>query len=566
MREYLQPIGNSGFYQSPTEPVDPRDCERWPNSPYCSSISADRLGAARDIATRDYTNLPSNIDIPGIDVGQFATDLWRGVDTWGPQNIASVGPSASDDGCEVCVHLEPSLFYISLPPYSLCYRRPSCRDREQPRPERPENALPDDLWTPNTTGAGHGQCWYRVSYAAATRQANWEEYGQRTVTFPYRISDETVVHGPVLGLLIRFTPDLKFRPILCTGPNRYYPNGYQLPLFESFQRTQVSPGEVAFGVLPYYTYPMPYLVGCERYTGPPFFGPGRIRVTDFTCSERPYIEPPPQPSRDPMPCCNTQEIEELLRLIAARLGVESYPASVPQSLIQDQPGDAIELQSLTELMGWFIQQTDALVGQFPVDIKIQDSDPTQEGDQTVELKLPNIAEAIAEIYALAVKSSTNSDIHTSFLMRLAAEVIATKNSSIIIQDYVRANAAFLGYKGNPKKRKIKYAFDPEGLSSLETILRESEKFVQGWQEDDPESVVNYLQKIVFSAGIIKASLFRNPRQYEQLLGEIGGLFNRASGDESDGSWEAFLEALNNPESRFNQNAPRPQVLDPNVET
>jgi hypothetical protein len=50
-------------------------------------------------------------------------------------------------------------------------------------------------------------------------------------------------------------------------------------------------------------------------------------------------------------------------------------------------------------------------------------------------------------------------------MRLASEVIATKNAALITQDYSKANAAFLGYKGNPARREIDYSFDPAKLGS-----------------------------------------------------------------------------------------------------
>ncbi|NJO76307.1 MAG: hypothetical protein HC833_22685 [Leptolyngbyaceae cyanobacterium RM1_406_9] len=166
---------------------------------------------------------------------------------------------------------------------------------------------------------------------------------------------------------------------------------------------------------------------------------------------------------------------------------------------------------------------------------------------------------------MSLKTSVNSDIHTSFLMRLAAEVVSTKNAAIVTQDYARANAMFLGYKGNPKKRKINYAFDPEGLDSLETILRESEKYLVGWQEDDPESVVGYLQRIVFAAGIIKSVFFRNAGQATQLVRELLNLVRPEEGRETENEdWEAFIDALNNPESPFNTNSiTQPHVLDPN---
>ncbi len=32
----LVPIGDTGLYVTPSEPADPRDCDRYPDSPFCS--------------------------------------------------------------------------------------------------------------------------------------------------------------------------------------------------------------------------------------------------------------------------------------------------------------------------------------------------------------------------------------------------------------------------------------------------------------------------------------------------------------------------------------------------
>ncbi|NJL42130.1 MAG: hypothetical protein HC899_39985 [Leptolyngbyaceae cyanobacterium SM1_4_3] len=473
----------------------------------------------------------------GIDEFSAINDLASRGRTFNPWNLANLEPSVSINNCEQCITITPTLFYISLPPYTICHRfdNGSCRANLEPDPPPPSDTLPDDIWVPNSTGAGHSMCWYRVSVSLG-----------RT-----GIQNNLIMRGPILGMLTKYISSAEVTTVVVSGPSDFYPEGNRAGGARHFIRDRE-------GVIP-----LPRLLSCEVYTGPPFFGPGRRLITDFSCREPPYIQPPPQPPREPMACCNTAEIEELLRLIALRIGVEQYPASVPQNLLTNLPQRQTQLQSLTELFGWYIQQFDALIGEFPIDIKIQDVDPLTEGDQEQEIKLMNVAETLTELYALSAKTSINSDLHTNFLTRLAAEIIATKNASIVTQDYARANAQFLGYKGNPKKRKIPYAFDPESLDSLEKLLKNSEKFVQGWQEDDPESVVNYLQKIVFSAGIIKAVFFRGGSQATQLISELGNLIDPESDVQQSRNedWEAFLRAINDPEGRFNaDSATRPMLL------
>ncbi|NJO76160.1 MAG: hypothetical protein HC833_21850 [Leptolyngbyaceae cyanobacterium RM1_406_9] len=566
MQEGLVPIGNSGFWHTPTEPVDPRDCDRWPDSPYCTSVGIDPLNAGIqsgiDLVTQGEIGYDTFDPLSGLGIEEYSAinDLASRGRTFNPWNLANLEPSVTINNCEQCITVSPTLFYISLPPYTICHRfnDGSCRANLEPEPEPPEDLQPPDMWFPNQSGIGHSNCWYTVTVAMYQARIRYNEGLERIVTFP-PIYKTSTLKGPYLGFLVRIV-NHQYRGYVCWGASDRYPNGARSWLTE--HGVYGAESYRGSGPIP---SPLPHFVSIERFTGQLF---GIPQQEILTCDERPYIQPPPQPQREPMACCNTAEIEELLRLVALRLGVNQYPASVPQNLLTNLPERQIQLQSLTELFGWYVRQFDALIGEFPIDIKIQDVDPLTEGNQEQEIKLMNVAETLTELYALAAKSSINGDLHTNFLTRLAAEVIATKNASIVTQDYARANAQFLGYKGNPKKRKIPYAFDTEQLDSLEKLLKNSDKFVVGWQEDDPESVVNYLQKIVFAAGIIKAVFFRGGSQASQLVNELRNLIDPTSDPQQsrNENWEAFLTAINDPSGRFNADSPtRPHITDPEIE-
>lgn len=232
-----------------------------------------------------------------------------------------------------------------------------------------------------------------------------------------------------------------------------------------------------------------------------------------------------------------------------RTGIHEFPTQVSETMSTYSDSEPeISIYNLSNYLAWFIRQFDLLVGQFPIEIEIEDTDPATKGNQTKKVELPNLSEALAELYGVAITGSTNADLAINFLMRLSSEVIATKNSSLITQDYAKANASFLGYRGNPKQREIDYSFNPAKLDSLEDFLQNSKGSIVGWSEDDPESVVGYLQKLAFSAGIIKAAFLRNSGQLNRLAKEMQALF---SNPEEEKIWKAFIEEINNPESPFN---------------
>ena len=74
-------------------------------------------------------------------------------------------------------------------------------------------------------------------------------------------------------------------------------------------------------------------------------------------------------------------------------------------------------------------------------------------------------------------------------------------------------------------------------------------------------VPSTLQRIVFSAGIIKAAFLRNKDQLGNLKGDLDNLLKGDEGDQ-DALWRQFLKALENPDHRFNQGeVPIPEVKD-----
>jgi hypothetical protein len=233
-----------------------------------------------------------------------------------------------------------------------------------------------------------------------------------------------------------------------------------------------------------------------------------------------------------------------------RTGIHEFPTQVSETMSSYSDGQPeVSIYNLSNYLAWFIRQFDLLVGQFPIEIEIEDTDPATKGNQTKRVELPNLSEALAELYGVGLSGSINADLAINFLMRLSAEVMATKNSSLITQDYAKANASFLGYRGNPMKREVDYAFNPAKLDSLEDFLQNTKGNIVGWGEDDKETVVAFLQRLMFAAGIIKAAYMRNSKQLDRLKAEMKSLFENPEDDEE---WKKFIATINDPASPFNQ--------------
>lgn len=233
-----------------------------------------------------------------------------------------------------------------------------------------------------------------------------------------------------------------------------------------------------------------------------------------------------------------------------RAGYNQFPTIVQETMLTYSEDDLnVEITNFSTYFAWFLDQFDLLMGQFPIQIKIQDTNLAQEGDQSLTVEMPNLSEALAETYGLAISASANADLAVNFLMRLASEVIATKNATLITQDYAKANASFLGYRGNPKGREVDYSFNPADMSAFDKFLQTSKGKIVGWSDESKESLIDYLQRLMFSAGIIKSVFMRNKDQVNQLKKELEALMTNP---EDEKAWKEFIEQINNPRSLFNQ--------------
>jgi len=252
-------------------------------------------------------------------------------------------------------------------------------------------------------------------------------------------------------------------------------------------------------------------------------------------------------------------ITGIVNLLAKRIGTSRYPVEVPESLLTGVGDKVQKVESMTDYLYWLTHQFDALVGEFPIKIEVDDIDPLTEGKQPKTLEIDNIAEALAETYALSLKNAINQEVELNVLFRLAGEVIATKNCTAITQDYVKANATFLGYKGNQKDRELTYNFDLEltkdGIPSadtLERMLKSKKAFIQGWEINDKETVVGFLQKLMFAAGIIKAVFFRGKKRLKTFNDELTRMATDAK--EGAANWDKFVRDIEDPDSDFNKDA------------
>ena len=240
-------------------------------------------------------------------------------------------------------------------------------------------------------------------------------------------------------------------------------------------------------------------------------------------------------------------------------GEDEWPISVP-SLLTDAEAEGAELTTLPQAIAWLIKNFDAVSGQYPIEIKIKDTDPLTSGDQSQTVSLPNQAETMAEIFGLVYESNVNSELAVNMIFRLIPEVIAAKNSSLTAQDYVQAITNWAGFRTKAVARKIDSNFNPLQSDSFADFLKPSKYEIEGVEDDDPHTLVEWVQQIKYAVAVMKASVFRSPKESDNLQEELKAVADNPTEDPGKG-WETFIDALNRANSNLTDRDfhPRPRA-------
>ncbi|MBD2303771.1 hypothetical protein [Nostoc sp. FACHB-190] len=485
----LEPVGG-GFYATPDQPVSPFDCSRWPDSPYCGG----------NPFTRDFVDF---------------------------------GLSKIQDECNIGVQFAPSLGFIKLPIYQFVYRFPGdCRLPPPPRkPERnevvptipPKNICEGDdflglllmkesisrelYWVPNTQKnefSGERTTIYQTVLIKASR-------GQGETFFDPLLRREVSVRAKItLGISFSYYDDFEDidyensweEDFIITsqgvGSGNYAGNYLRFQVSSELGRVYYSYGD--------------FVEGCNRWGSRNIYENRQSEEIEIVEFRVPYIfcentpnPPPPKDCECMCRCNNDSNNDQLLRLILKRIG--PLPASVPNSLVKKNSGTR-QIESLAQYIAYSVIQTNAQFGQFPQEIKIQDADLTQEGDQQQTVTMPNLAESIAEIVGLLLVLRSESAANLVATVNAMIEAGSAKQSAILASDYGAANAEFLGYKGKQIERQVPFTFIP-GETQLDKMLKPGEQKVKGWENDDKNDLNDLIAPILEMAAMYRAANFRN---------------------------------------------------------
>lgn len=238
------------------------------------------------------------------------------------------------------------------------------------------------------------------------------------------------------------------------------------------------------------------------------------------------------------------------------IGVDEYPASLPSSLISKDegflgnliPNPKVEIPNLTKLLGWYIERFDEIMGQFEIPIEIKDSDPTTPGEQPIGIKLPNIAESLAEIVTLLFTINMNSEVLVSMGFRTLLETGQDKQQNFISYKLLLSLVDYLGFKYRETEMDLPMMFTP-GKTRFDEILQETTLKVAVPEFDKKFNFEADLMRFRKAASIIDSVYFRkidpNGDIKAQILSNLRNLLDgmKSVNGDLDKDFEKFVTAV-----------------------
>ena len=240
-----------------------------------------------------------------------------------------------------------------------------------------------------------------------------------------------------------------------------------------------------------------------------------------------------------------------------RAGYQEYPFNVVEDLTKKVDEDTTKkINYQSQFDEWRFKQLDALFGQFPIKIKIEDNDLIKTGDEPLEIELPNLAETLAELTGKTLFNEAMLNLLVNINFRLLNEQGSTKLQGFSTNKMVEEIVDYLGFENQKIKEKIRFLYNPsynitEGEQpSFEEILKETEIDVDVEECTEKRSFEQKLDQLLFSAAIIQTALYEkvNPNnlsKWGDFVKEYKDLVDAFSDDKEkeDDELDQFIEKV-----------------------
>lgn len=212
-----------------------------------------------------------------------------------------------------------------------------------------------------------------------------------------------------------------------------------------------------------------------------------------------------------------------------RLGLQRFPAEVPETLINKNTGvTAIasqiktkKLQDLSSFLEWTFLAIEEVLGEWPIKFEITDDNKTKKVD------VWNIAEALGEIFGMQIKVVEDSDQGVQWGVRAATEASKSGNAALKVLHLLQELVDFSGGIKSQGTITVDCTFTPDPTVGMTTeeMLKPSKQTLIVTNIQDGRSLLGLLLNINYWSQIAGRANFQtlknNPQTGKmQLPGDL----------------------------------------------
>jgi hypothetical protein len=235
-------------------------------------------------------------------------------------------------------------------------------------------------------------------------------------------------------------------------------------------------------------------------------------IFEYFGNNKPWYPPPPPP-KYPKECCmcdcSNSNNDQLLKLILKNIG--TLPASVPNTVLTVngvQPSGTATVNSLTDLFAYTLTALDSILGEWEIPVTLTNTDFSNNAStNTKVVRLPNLAEAIAEMYSLQWQTHTINEILLNMLTRSMVETGNVKQITFKNHAAITAMIDWMNFNHSDNVEPMDLLFTVN-QKSMESTLQPSQQNVDVVRYTDKHNLMETLHTLLQSAAITRAVHYR----------------------------------------------------------
>ena len=205
---------------------------------------------------------------------------------------------------------------------------------------------------------------------------------------------------------------------------------------------------------------------------------------------------------------------------------------------------------LSYMANWF----NFKIGDFPAEVEVPDpyATPTTDNPTPTKKEQMDISKALQSLVAGTGIGLAIANFNMNTNVRNSAEIEAAKNSAQKAAECSCAALDSLGNRTQAKARCKPGAFNFTSAEGWSQMLSETKRCYTGVENDDPTTMKEMLQSILFGVNIIKGAFFKNQKEIENQEKVLKDLLE---GRIDDDQLKDFIKKFNDQKTPLTQDYP-----------